>query len=113
MIIPRIDPAEIAGLISAPKRGPWDFESPVCAQIGPTSYYLEENDEDTGVDVRSYSPHHGVAASLCKQCPHLAECLSWGTYHEPYGIWGGTTPGQRKDIRRHIGISIAVPQYAA
>lgn len=111
MIIPRVDPVAAAELVAPPQRGPWEFEEPTCAEIGPIPYYLE--DDDQGREVAGYSSHHGEAVALCKQCPHLAECLSWGTYHEPYGIWGGTTPNHRKDIRRHLGISIAVPQYAA
>ena len=111
MIIPRIDPAVAADLITAPERGPWEFENPTCAEVGPVPYYLD--DDEHGREVSSYSPHHGAAVALCKQCPHLAECLSWGTYHEPFGIWGGTTPTQRKDIRRHMGLTISVPQYAA
>jgi WhiB family redox-sensing transcriptional regulator len=111
MIIPKINPAEAAALVTPPERGPWEFENPTCAEIGPVPYYLD--DDDQGREVSSYSPHHAEAVRLCKSCPHLVECLSWGTYREPYGIWGGTTPSQRRDIRRSIGINISVPQYAA
>jgi hypothetical protein len=111
MIIPGVNAAVVAELVEEPVRGPWEFENPTCAEVGPIPYYLEDDEE--GREVSNYSPHHVTAVDLCKQCPHLAECLSWGTYYEPYGIWGGTTPGHRRAIRRHIGIVIAVPQYAA
>jgi hypothetical protein len=109
MIIPRIDAAEAASAIDPPVRGPWEFESPVCAGVGIFAYYLEE-DEKLERERSAYDQHHYDAVLLCKRCPHLLECLSWGTYREPYGIWGGTTPSQRREIRQHKGVSINTPQ---
>ena len=40
-----------------------------------------------------------TAREICMRCPVLSQCLKVGL-HEPFGIWGGTTPEQRKQIRR-------------
>lgn len=41
-----------------------------------------------------------TAANLCRDCPILLPCLAWAVEHEKHGIWGGTTPDQRKALRR-------------
>jgi len=111
MIIPRIDVAQVAAAVDYPVRGPWEFETPTCAEIGIDFYYLAE-DEKNERELSFYDENHYQAVLVCKTCPHIAECLNWATYREPYGIWGGTTPGQRKEIRRHKGIVISTPQSA-
>ncbi|SEG72767.1 WhiB family transcriptional regulator, redox-sensing transcriptional regulator [Thermomonospora echinospora] len=41
------------------------------------------------------------AKSVCAQCPVRAECLDWALRAgEPDGIWGGTTPEERRYLRR-------------
>jgi WhiB family redox-sensing transcriptional regulator len=41
-----------------------------------------------------------VARTLCAGCPVLDECLAWALNNdEPEGIWGGTTPTERMNIR--------------
>jgi WhiB family redox-sensing transcriptional regulator len=36
---------------------------------------------------------------ICQTCPVRAQCLEVGIGEE-FGLWGGTTPYQRKRIRR-------------
>ena len=39
------------------------------------------------------------AKNVCRGCPVLAQCRAHAlTVHEPYGIWGGLTEGERKQI---------------
>jgi WhiB family transcriptional regulator, redox-sensing transcriptional regulator len=39
------------------------------------------------------------AAKVCQRCPILPECRSWAlSRHEEFGVWGGLTPRQRRDI---------------
>lgn len=41
------------------------------------------------------------AAALCDGCPVLTECLGYALANPTLvGIWGGTTPQQRRDIRK-------------
>jgi WhiB family redox-sensing transcriptional regulator len=43
------------------------------------------------------------ARSLCAGCPVLAECLALGLRGGEAGIWGGTTEGRRRLLRRADG----------
>ena len=40
-----------------------------------------------------------TAREICLRCPVMAKCLKVGMF-EDFGIWGGATPEQRKQIRR-------------
>ena len=42
-----------------------------------------------------------AAKAICANCPVKAECLAWALrVGEPDGIWGGTTPEERRYLRR-------------
>jgi WhiB family redox-sensing transcriptional regulator len=41
------------------------------------------------------------ALALCRQCPQKFECLT-ENLREEYGIWGGTTEGARRRMRRAL-----------
>ena len=42
-----------------------------------------------------------VAKEICHDCPVQAECLDHAiTFGEGAGIWGGTTPEERRLLRR-------------
>jgi WhiB family redox-sensing transcriptional regulator len=42
-----------------------------------------------------------AAKAVCARCPVTADCLSWAMRAgEADGIWGGTTPGERRTLRR-------------
>lgn len=66
-----------------------------------------------GSDVEAYFPNWGVfdthnkmAIKICGTCEVQAECLEWALHHERHGIWGGTTPSQRADIRAKRNIIV-------
>ena len=41
------------------------------------------------------------AKAICALCPVKAECLQFAlATHQDYGIWGGTTEDERRQIRR-------------
>jgi WhiB family redox-sensing transcriptional regulator len=45
-----------------------------------------------------------AAIAICRRCPHQDECLQWALdTKQGYGIWGGTTPAQRRIMRRNQG----------
>lgn len=61
----------------------------LCAQADPEAWFPE-----TGG-----SPH--AAKNVCARCPITARCLGIAlARNEPHGIWGGTTPNQRRALRR-------------
>jgi len=49
------------------------------------------DEEPTGTDTEYYE----VAKMVCSVCPSQAECRSVGA-EEKYGVWGGTTPPERR-----------------
>ncbi|MFJ9539713.1 WhiB family transcriptional regulator [Streptomyces sp. NPDC101225] len=43
------------------------------------------------------------ARAVCRRCPVLVSCRTWAIDHgEDDGIWGATTAGQRRAIRRAV-----------
>lgn len=47
------------------------------------------------------NPLAAIAQSVCSECPVQPECLTEALVRkEPYGIWGGMTPAQRRRIGR-------------
>ena len=40
------------------------------------------------------------AIAVCRSCPSQGSCAEWATARpDVFGIWGGTTERQRRDIR--------------
>ena len=84
---------------------PWEFENPPCAEVGHQLYYMLDRypdleEEEPDLDINSYKK----AISICKTCPYQEPCASWGIKNEVYGIWGGITPKERRQIRRRQGV---------
>jgi WhiB family redox-sensing transcriptional regulator len=40
------------------------------------------------------------AIKVCNSCPIAVQCLTWAIANEDYGVWGGTTATERKELRR-------------
>lgn len=38
---------------------------------------------------------------LCTACPVRKRCLDYALEHEEFGLWGGTTPKERDELRGH------------
>ncbi len=57
-----------------------------------------------------YSENKRRAKAICATCPVLAECREWAIVHERFGIWGGLTERERRDIqvrKRRPGVLLA------
>jgi hypothetical protein len=87
-------------------REPAKYEAPGCAGVGG-DFWFPERDNGTSNTIEM-----NMAVSICKRCPHQAECAEWGIINERYGIWGGITPTQMKDIRSARGIILG-EEYVA
>lgn len=58
-----------------------------CAGTPASVFFVEQ-----GADV-------AAARQICAGCPVQAECLADALdRHEPYGVWGGTTPRERRSL---------------
>jgi WhiB family redox-sensing transcriptional regulator len=69
--------------------GDWAIEG-ACANSDSTLFFPEDGD-------------YGPALEVCKACDVRSECLAHAlTQNEAEGVWGGTTPSQRKTLRRRL-----------
>jgi WhiB family redox-sensing transcriptional regulator len=75
-----------------------DLTRGLCREIGIEFFFPEEG--GSGTDIYTYS------RKICGKCVVKNECLEWAIRHEAYGMWGGTTPMERKKIRRNRNIII-------
>ena len=97
-------------------------------QIGNLTYYCLNYNPDAlanalcnGEDTDMYFPDivrfkdndARIYTGLCKNCPVQQVCLEWGLAHERHGIWGGTTPEMRSEIRRQIKWGVTDPSLFA
>jgi len=65
-----------------------------CLSTDPEIFFSES----------SYRPYQ-QAIELCQTCPVMKLCGNFGLWHfQEYGVWGGTTPKQREQKRRSLGI---------
>ena len=70
------------------KRGAWT-DSAECRGVETEIFYPSSSEEEA------------EALSICATCPVRAQCLDYAIRNrEPYGIWGGATPEQRRRLRR-------------
>jgi WhiB family redox-sensing transcriptional regulator len=63
-----------------------------CKDIADPSMFFPARGENDRV---------AAAKQVCAGCPVRAECLQWAIdTHEKYGVWGGLSERQRRDLRR-------------
>jgi WhiB family redox-sensing transcriptional regulator len=72
-------------------RGPWQYEKPLCSEVGGDFWFPEQN----GIAVELQ-----MAKKICSSCTHKTECLEWALDNEDFGIWGGTTNLERRKIKK-------------
>ena len=69
-----------------------DLTRGLCREIGVELFFPEEG--SSGTDIYSFS------RKICAGCVVRNECLEWAVKHEDHGMWGGTSPVERRKIRR-------------
>jgi WhiB family redox-sensing transcriptional regulator len=66
------------------------MDSALCAEVGGDLFFA-----DKGKWVDTFK-----AKTVCARCHVSAECLAYALQNdEMHGVWGGTTPEQRKRFR--------------
>lgn len=67
----------------------------VAAETGAKPAF-GESVTDLFVEPYTNGVSHKVAQALCEGCHVIEECAAYAlAAREPYGVWGGTTPGDR------------------
>lgn len=70
-----------------------------CEQV-PEIFFPEDfRAKSKGQDLEMAKLAEETAREICLRCPVMGKCLQVGMY-EDYGIWGGSTPEQRRRIRK-------------
>lgn len=68
--------------------GPW-VQDAVCAQVDPELWFPEPGGAGKSAQL------------LCASCPVSRQCLGYAMENnERFGVWGGTSPGDRAALRR-------------
>ena len=75
-----------------------DLSRGACREIGLELFYPDE--KGNGSDTYTY------ARVICASCSVQAQCLEWAIKHEDHGMWGGTSPTDRRKIRRQRKIQL-------
>ena len=72
-----------------PKDEPWMADA-VCTSTDPDLFFPE----------RGERAKYAAAKAICETCPVRITCLQWALdTNEPYGIYGGTTERDRRNMR--------------
>ncbi|PRY00553.1 WhiB family transcriptional regulator [Allonocardiopsis opalescens] len=67
-----------------------------CHSVDPEVFFPVSPDGPGAMDVRR-------AKAVCGRCRVSAECLDWALRAgEADGVWGGTTPEERRYLRRDL-----------
>jgi hypothetical protein len=80
----------------------WRFKGSCIDDPDPDRWYsLAELNGQPGIDssIRELR-------QICAACPVQAECMAHALKHENWGIWAGTTPKERRQIRRQNNIVV-------
>ena len=85
-------------------RGPWEFEEPLCSEIGVEMFYTDDKDDKRLDSTTTYA----MAGSICRKCSHIVECADWAIKNELFGFWGGLTPKDRISIRKNKKIFVNI-----
>ncbi|MFJ6214987.1 WhiB family transcriptional regulator [Streptomyces sp. NPDC092296] len=79
-----------------------DWDDRRCARPGVDPELFHAADDET---TPQRIARERAARAVCAPCPIRAACAAYGagdgrTWWEPYGVYGGTTPGDRERARR-------------
>ena len=109
---------QLKHLFKLPTGAPKYFRVMKSYKVGnATAYRLNYNEEVfvdaacKGVDTEIFFPNMEIYSPseviyfnrMCADCPVKAACLEWALAHERHGVWAGTTPAIRDQMRKEIG----------
>lgn len=73
-----------------------EWQSEAACKDHPTEWWYPERGANHVVV--------GRAKQICRTCPIQLKCLQYALYHnENIGIWGATTPDERRKLRKEQG----------
>jgi WhiB family redox-sensing transcriptional regulator len=69
----------------------WDHAA--CQGVDPDAFFPPREEP------RITKLRVAAAKAICAGCTVQTQCLEWAVAHERWGIWGNTTPTERRHIR--------------
>lgn len=70
--------------------------APPCSETDPEAFFPQDIE---GKITAIYYNEHG-AKQVCSTCVYKIDCMIFAIKNGEVGIWGGTTDGQRRNIKR-------------
>jgi WhiB family redox-sensing transcriptional regulator len=69
-------------------------EPPVCGSVDCELFFPDNYGQGNRAQIDE-------AKAACRACPLREQCLEWALSQDddPWGVWGGTTPPERKKMR--------------
>lgn len=80
----------MTAVFSIPAPADWTTDAACAKSDDPDLFYPETK-----------GPHR-AARAVCQACPVRVQCLEAGM-DERHGVWGGTSPQERQELRRRRG----------
>lgn len=83
-----------------------------CVGHDPNMWFPMADKSQPGLFSENYRKARAdteMAKQICETCNLKADCMSYGLFHEMFGIWGGTTERERQKIRKQLNI-IPIPR---
>lgn len=77
----------------------WRAEA-LCRGADPELFFAEKGVGSTAAAA--------IVRVVCEPCPVREECLEAGL-REQFGFWGGTSPRERRQLRKERGITLREP----
>lgn len=68
--------------------------NPLCSETDNEIFFPEKGKATAALkSIRA-------AQAICRRCPYIDPCREWALDNYEIGIWGATTEGERRRIRR-------------
>ena len=75
--------------LDEPPKSPWDTDDELACTLDPEAWFPEKGGTTK------------VPRQFCARCPQRPRCLAWALLTgEPYGVYGGMTPQERRIVAR-------------
>jgi WhiB family redox-sensing transcriptional regulator len=89
------EPMSSIATLPTPTTSNWGWQGQAaCRGADPEVFFMGENERGTRKRL-----HEEQAKSVCALCPVKQACLDWAVdVGEMFGVWGGTTPGERQRL---------------
>ena len=75
--------------------------APPCSETDPEAFFPQEVE---GSKTAIYYDERG-AKRICSTCVYKTDCLIFAINNGEIGIWGGTSDGQRRELKRKARIT--------